>query len=127
MVRKAKSAFPDRIYETTGTNFTLGTVGGGLFYLRKGFINAPRGERMINAVNVAKTRGVAIGGMLAMFGGLFSGAEYLMFALRRKEDKFTGPVCGALTAFLLSVRSGILPATISATVAGTMFAMIEAL
>ena len=53
---------PHRILDDIGGAFSMGAIGGGVWYSVKGARNSPRGERLLGSITAIKARVPVIGG-----------------------------------------------------------------
>jgi len=118
---------PHRILDDIGGAFSMGAIGGGVWYSVKGARNSPRGERLLGSITAIKARVPVIGGNFAVWGGLFSTFDCSLVAIRKKEDPWNSIFSGAATGGVLAARGGWRAATRSAAVGGVLLAMIEGL
>lgn len=118
---------PWRIVDDCGGAFTMGSIGGSIFQSIKGFRNAPTGfnKRLAGSWLAIKTRGPAVGGSFAVWGGLFSTIDCTLIHFREKEDPYNSIASGALTGAILAVRKGVGSMAGSALIGGVLLAMIE--
>ena len=103
----------------------MGAVGGGLWHLGKGVYNAPAGGRLLGAAEALRLHAPRIGGSFAVWGGLFSGFDCALVAVRKKEDPWNSIGAGALTGGFLQLRQGPAAAGRSALMGGVLLALIE--
>mmetsp|Transcript_30522 Transcript_30522/g.5511 ORF Transcript_30522/g.5511 Transcript_30522/m.5511 type:complete len:95 (-) Transcript_30522:272-556(-) len=89
-----------------GGAFSMGCVGGGLFYFLKGFYNAPSRERLRGAMTAVKIRAPILGGSFAMWGGIFASCDCGFLFLRQNDSPTNAVGAGFLTGGILAVRSG---------------------
>lgn len=118
---------PWRIVDDCGGAFTMGSIGGSIFQSIKGFRNAPTGfnKRLAGSWLAIKTRGPAVGGSFAVWGGLFSTIDCTLIHFREKEDPYNSIISGAATGAILAVRKGVGSMAGSALIGGILLAMIE--
>ncbi len=118
---------PYRILDDIGGAFVMGSVGGGLFHLIRGFRNSPRGERMLGMRMAVKARAPVLGGNFAVWGGLFSCFDCTLAYMRRKEDPWNSIIAGAVTGGVLAARGGRRAIITNTVVGGAILALIEGL
>lgn len=97
---------PDRIMDDAGGAFSMGCVGGAIWYFVKGFYNSPSRERFRGAVYALKNRAPVLGGSFAMWGGMFSIIDCSLLYLRQKESPHNAVAAGFATGGILAIRSG---------------------
>jgi import inner membrane translocase subunit TIM17 len=104
-----------------GGAFSMGAVGGGIWYGIKGARNSPRvrlsyffilsflitiqGERFIGAVSSIKARAPVTGGNFGVWGGMFSTFDCAIKGWRQKEDAWNAILSGFMTGGCLALRS----------------------
>ncbi|KAI9217480.1 mitochondrial import inner membrane translocase subunit [Blastocladiella britannica] len=103
----------------------MGGLGGGIIHFIKGARNAPRGERWTSAVASMKTRAPTTAGGFAVWGGMFNAFDCAFAGMRQKEDAWNSIMSGFVTGGVLSARAGLKASLLSATVGGTLLALIE--
>ena len=103
----------------------MGCVGGGIFHLIKGSLNAPKGSRLIGGISAMQARSPILGGQFAVWGGLFACCDCSLTALRQKEDPWNSIISGAATGGILAARAGPKVMGQSALVGGILLALIE--
>jgi len=117
---------PHRIYDDIGGAFAMGCVGGGIFHIVKGSLDAPKGEKIKGSINAVKVRAPILGGNFAVWGGLFSTFDCLILKLRNgKEDPWNSVSAGALTGAVLAIRGGPKAMARSGFVGGVFIGVIE--
>ncbi|KAJ3803199.1 mitochondrial import inner membrane translocase subunit [Lentinula aff. detonsa] len=79
-----------------GGAFSMGAVGGGIWYSIKGARNSPRGERFVGAMSSMKARAPVTGGNFGIWGGMFSTFDCAIKGIRQKEDAFNAIASGFL-------------------------------
>ncbi|KAL4262586.1 hypothetical protein AB1N83_005680 [Pleurotus pulmonarius] len=89
-----------------GGAFSMGAVGGGIWYGIKGSRNSPRGERFVGAISSMKARAPVIGGN---FG----------------EDAWNAIISGFMTGGCLAARSGPRSMLSSAIACGVLLGVFE--
>ena len=75
---------PWRIVDDIGGAYCMGAIGGGIFHIIKGSLNAPKGSRMHGAASAMAARGPVLGGQFAVWGGLFACCDCSLTAIRQK-------------------------------------------
>lgn len=108
-----------------GGAFSMGCVGGGLFYFFKGFYNAPSRERMRGAMTAVKIRAPILGGSFAMWGGIFASCDCGILFARQDDSPMNAVAAGALTGGILAIRSGYQIAWRNALAGGIILGIIE--
>jgi len=103
----------------------MGAVGGGVYHIIKGSLNAPINSRLIGSMNAMTARGPVLGGQFAVWGGLFACCDCSLTALRQKEDPWNSIMSGAATGGILAARAGPKAMTSAAVVGGVLLALIE--
>jgi len=103
----------------------MGAIGGGVFHLIKGSMNAPQGARMWGAMNTMQARSAVTGGQFAVWGGLFACCDCSLTSIRQKEDPWNSIISGAVTGGILAARAGPRAMGQSALVGGVLLALIE--
>mmetsp|Transcript_10454 Transcript_10454/g.12286 ORF Transcript_10454/g.12286 Transcript_10454/m.12286 type:complete len:245 (-) Transcript_10454:43-777(-) len=116
---------PWRIVDDVGGAFSMGAVGGGVYHIIKGSLNAPINSRLIGSMNAMTARGPVLGGQFAVWGGLFACCDCSLTALRQKEDPWNSIMSGAATGGILAARAGPKAMTSAAVVGGVLLALIE--
>ncbi|KAJ7925254.1 Tim17-domain-containing protein [Mycena leptocephala] len=89
-----------------GGAFSMGAVGGGIWYGIKGSRNSPRGERFVGAISSMKARAPVVGGNFGVWGGMFSTFDCAVKGFRKKEDAWNAIISGFMTGGCLALRSG---------------------
>ena len=118
---------PWRIMDDIGGAFSMGVVGGGIWWSVKGFRNAPKSSGMTSAVELMKKRAPNTGGSFATWGALFATFDCALAAYRRKEDPWNSIASGAATGGVLAARAGPRAAGKNALIGGILLAAIEGL
>ncbi|XP_021838128.1 mitochondrial import inner membrane translocase subunit TIM17-2-like [Spinacia oleracea] len=116
---------PDRILDDLGGAFAMGAVGGSVFHYVRGSINAPKGERILRALETVRMSAPRTGGGFAVWGGLFSTFDCTLVYIRQKEDPWNSIFAGAATGGFLQVRQGLRASGRSAAFGGILLALIE--
>jgi len=116
---------PWRIVDDVGGAFCMGAIGGGIFHVIKGSLNAPKGSRMHGGVTAMAARGPVLGGQFAVWGGLFACCDCTLTSIRQKEDPWNSITSGAVTGGVLAARAGPKAAASAAVVGGVLLALIE--
>jgi len=116
---------PWRIVDDVGGAFSMGCVGGGIFHIIKGSLNAPKGSRLIGGISAMQARSPILGGQFAVWGGLFACCDCSLTAIRQKEDPWNSIISGAATGGILAARAGPKVMGQSALVGGILLALIE--
>eukprot|EP00347_Sterkiella_histriomuscorum_P018556 403345063 len=120
-----RSPCPGRIFEDLGVGFSIGCLGGSLFYFGKGMWNAPRKQRLISGLMHVRNRAPFLGGSFAMWGGVFSSMDCLLIYYRQKDDPWNAVVAGFITGGVLAIRGGLNVAFKNAMMGGVILALIE--
>ena len=118
---------PWRIVDDAGGAFAFGIVGGGIWHGFGGLRNAPRGQRVSQAISRVKSRAPILGGSFAVWGTFFSIFDCSIAHIRKKEDPWNAIASGFLTGGLLAIRAGPRVAAQNALAGGVILAMIEGL
>jgi len=118
---------PWRIVDDAGGAFTFGLVGGTIWHAVGGFRNAPKSQRIAQAISRVRARVPMLGGSFAVWGTLFSCCDCTMVAIRKKEDPWNAIISGAATGGILAARAGAKAAGKSALAGGVILAAIEGL
>ncbi|KAJ6551144.1 mitochondrial import inner membrane translocase subunit Tim17/22 [Mycena capillaripes] len=108
-----------------GGAFSMGAVGGGIWYGAKGARNSPRGERFIGALSSTKARAPVVAGNFGVWGGLLSTFECAVKGVRKKEDVWNPIISGFMTGGCLALRSGPKGAFQSAVACGILLGVFE--
>eukprot|EP01006_Ploeotia_vitrea_P030875 TRINITY_DN63187_c0_g1_i2.p1 TRINITY_DN63187_c0_g1~~TRINITY_DN63187_c0_g1_i2.p1 ORF type:complete len:198 (-),score=86.11 TRINITY_DN63187_c0_g1_i2:54-647(-) len=116
---------PDRCLEDMGAAFSMGFVGGGVFFAIKGYRNSPKGNKISGSWQSVKLRAPTMGSSFAMWGGMFSVFDCLMSRWRKEHDSSNAIISGALTGGLLAARAGWRQAAKNAFVGGALLGVIE--
>jgi len=116
---------PWRIIDDIGGAFSMGAIGGGVFHIIKGSINAPKNSRLTGSINAMSARGPVLGGQFAVWGGVFACCDCSLTAIRQKEDPWNSIVSGAATGGVLAARAGPKAVAQGALVGGVLLALIE--
>ncbi|KAG6885923.1 hypothetical protein C0993_007941 [Termitomyces sp. T159_Od127] len=96
-----------------GGAFSMGAVGGGIWYGIKGARNSPRGERFVGAISSIKARAPVTGGNFGVWGGMFSTFDCAVKGWRQKEDAWNAIISGFMTGGCLAARSKWLGAVLT--------------
>eukprot|EP00210_Caulerpa_lentillifera_P001998 g1915.t1 len=126
-VEHGREPCPDRILDDIGGAFGMGALGGGLWHYFLGMRKSPSGQKFKGGFQAIRGHGPRLGGSFAVWGGLFSSFDCTLAFLRRKEDPWNPIASGALTAGMLSLRSGLMHSMRSAFLGGLILTMIEGL
>lgn len=118
---------PWRIVDDVGGAFSMGCVGGGMFHIIRGSMNAPKGQRLMGGISAVKARSPILGGQFAVWGGLFACCDCSLTAIRQKEDPWNSIISGAATGGILAARAGPKVMGQSALMGGVLLALIEGL
>jgi len=116
---------PWRIVDDVGGAFSMGAIGGGVFHVIKGAINAPTNSRLSGSINAMSARGPVLGGQFAVWGGLFACCDCSLTAIRQKEDPWNSIMSGAVTGGILAARAGPKAVAQGALVGGVLLSLIE--
>ena len=116
---------PGRIFEDLGVGFSIGCIGGSLWYFLKGMWNAPRRQRILGGLMHVRNRAPFLGGSFAMWGGVFSSIDCLMIYYRQKDDPWNAVVSGFMTGGILAIRGGLSMAFKNAFIGGGILMLIE--
>ncbi|CAM0906659.1 unnamed protein product [Alopecurus aequalis] len=116
---------PGRILADVGGAFAMGAVGGSAFHFLKGVRASPNGARITGGMQALRMNGPRVGGLFAVWSGLYSTFNCTAVYVRQKEDPWNSIVSGAATSGLLSVRQGLRAAGRSAVLGGALLALIE--
>jgi len=116
---------PWRIVDDVGGAFSMGCVGGGIFHIIRGSMNAPKGQRLMGGISAMKARSPILGGQFAVWGGLFACCDCSLTAIRQKEDPWNSIISGAATGGILAARAGPKVMGQSALMGGILLALIE--
>ncbi|KAF7360657.1 Mitochondrial import inner membrane translocase subunit TIM17 [Mycena venus] len=116
---------PWAIVSDFGSAFSMGAVGGGIWYGTKGFRNSPRGERFVGALSSVKARAPVVGENFGVFGGLLSAFDCAISGLRKKEDPWNAVASGFMTGGCLALRSGPKGTLQSAMACGILVGVFE--
>ncbi|KAF7361935.1 Tim17-domain-containing protein [Mycena venus] len=108
-----------------GGAFSMGAVGGGIWYGIKGSRNSPRGERFVGAISSMKARAPVVGGNFGVWGGMFSTFDCAVKGWRKKEDAWNAIISGFMTGGCLALRSGPKGAFQSAVACGILLGVFE--
>ncbi|KDR75077.1 hypothetical protein GALMADRAFT_140626 [Galerina marginata CBS 339.88] len=108
-----------------GGAFSMGAVGGGIWYGIKGARNSPRGERFVGAISSIKARAPVTGGNFGVWGGMFSTFDCAIKGWRQKEDPWNAILSGFMTGGCLALRSGPRSALNSAIACGILLGVFE--
>ncbi|KAJ7045464.1 Tim17-domain-containing protein [Mycena alexandri] len=108
-----------------GGAFSMGAVGGGIWYGIKGSRNSPRGERFVGAISSMKARAPVVGGNFGVWGGMFSTFDCAVKGFRKKEDAWNAIISGFMTGGCLALRSGPKGAFQSAVACGILLGVFE--
>lgn len=127
MAKVDREPCPWRIVDDAGGAFVFGLAGGTIWHLVGGVRNAPKGQRISQAISRAKARVPVLGGSFAVWGTLFSCGDCTFTYLRKKEDPWNAIMSGAATGGILAARAGMKAAGKSALVGGIILAAIEGL
>lgn len=96
-----------------------------MFYFGKGFLNAPRGQRILSGFRHVSNRAGLLGGSFAMWGGIFSGTDCSLIYFRRMDDWKNAVMAGFFTGGMLAIRGGASVALKQAMIGGVILMMIE--
>jgi hypothetical protein len=78
---------PWRIIDDVGGAFSMGAIGGGIWYLMKGSWTAPRNTKFIGGITAVQARAPVLGGQFAVWGGLFACCDCSLTAIRQKVSR----------------------------------------
>lgn len=120
-----KNPCPQRIFDDTGSAFTMGCVCGGAFHFLKGIKNAPKGARISGGLKSLAMRGPVLGGNFAVWSGIHTAIDCSLIKIRGKEDPINGILSGFLTGGLLAFRGGLKASWNSAFFGGVVLSFIE--
>ncbi|KAI9296673.1 mitochondrial import inner membrane translocase, subunit Tim17/22 [Neoconidiobolus thromboides FSU 785] len=130
MVRNAdptRYPCPWVILSDLGGGFAIGASLGSVWNFFKGAKNSPSGSRMIGAISAVKARTPVTSGNFAVWGGLFSTYECILYEIRHKHDAWNSILSGALTGSSLAVRTGPGRMAFAGVFGGVFLAVIEGL
>lgn len=127
MERTDREPCPWRIIDDAGGAFVFGLVGGTIWHTVGGARNAPKGQRIVQALSRARARVPILGGSFAIWGVLFSCCDCTFTHFRKKEDPWNAILSGATTGGILAARAGMKAAGRSALAGGVILAAIEGL
>lgn len=116
---------PSRILDDIGGAFSMGAIGGGVWYAIKGMRTSPRGQKFIGSVHLVKLRSPVLAGNFGIWGALFSTYDCTFLHLRGKEDPFNAILSGFFTGGTLAIRAGWRTMLTQATVGGVFLGIIE--
>jgi import inner membrane translocase subunit TIM17 len=111
--------------DDAGGAFSMGCVGGAIFYFVKGFYNSPSRERFRGGIFALKNRAPVLGGSFAMWGGLFSVVDCSLLWWRQKDGPENAVTAGFCTGGLLAIRSGAQLAWRNAIAGAVILGIIE--
>ncbi|CAH8542312.1 unnamed protein product [Dicrocoelium dendriticum] len=120
---------PFRIVSDCGAAFAMGSIGGGLIHMYKGYRNSPSGymRKVASALSNCRQRAPLLGGAFAIWGGTFTAVDCTLVFARQKEDPWNSITSGAITGAVLAVRHGPAAMVGQAVVGGVILAIIEGL
>ncbi|KAL0798036.1 hypothetical protein Bca101_053210 [Brassica carinata] len=95
---------PDRILDDIGGAFGMGIAGGSVFHFIRGMYNSPAGARLSGSAEYVRMNAPRVGGVFAVWGGVFSTLDCAMVYARQKEDPWNSIFAGAATGGLLSLH-----------------------
>ncbi|KAL0476519.1 mitochondrial import inner membrane translocase subunit TIM17 [Acrasis kona] len=116
---------PYRVYEDVSVGFMMGTVLGSGFHFLKGVKNGARGERFRNGMLSMQARGPVLGGVFAVWGGMFSSCECLYTYIFGREDMVGAIASGAVAGGVLAMRGGAAACARSAMIGAIFLGMTE--
>ncbi|KAG2257206.1 hypothetical protein Bca4012_094380 [Brassica carinata] len=116
---------PDRILDDIGDAFGMGIAGGSVFYMIKGIYNSPSGARLSGGAEYVRMNAPRVGGIWAVWGGVFSTLDCAMVYARQKEDPWNSIFAGAATGGLLSLRQGFRATGKAALVGGALLTLLQ--
>ncbi|CAG0914776.1 unnamed protein product [Notodromas monacha] len=134
MEEYAREPCPWRIVDDCGGAFAMGSIGGSLFQVFRGFRNAPSkspliyqgmNRRLLGSLLAVKERAPIIGGSFAIWGGMFTTLDCSLAHMRGKEDPWNSIMSGAATGGILAARNGPAAMAGSAIIGGVLLALIE--
>lgn len=120
-----RSPCPGRIFEDLGVGYSIGCVGGALYYFLVGVKNAPRRQRILGGLTHVRNRAPFLGGSFAMWGGVFSSMDCLLIYYRQKDDPWNAVAAGFITGGVLAIRGGLSVAFKNAFIGGVILLLIE--
>ncbi|KAJ7886708.1 Tim17-domain-containing protein [Mycena leptocephala] len=112
------------ILSECGGRFTMGAVGGGIWYGVKGARSSLRGERFAGALSAVKARAPVVAGNFGVWGDCFP-LRGVARGLRQKEDSWNPIISGFMTGGCLAVRTGPKAALQSAIACGIVLGVFE--
>jgi len=121
------SPCPDRILDDLGGAFSMGAIGGALWFSVKGFRNSPKGRRFRGAWELLWLRSPALGGSFAAWGGIYATYDCVFMHLRNKEDPYNSIASGGATGATLAFRAGPRQMAIQGLVGAAFLMFIEGL
>lgn len=108
-----------------GGAFTVGAVGGAVFYGIKGFRNSPYGERWQGIRSAVKVQAPLKAGNFGTWGGLFGFFDCAIKSVRSTEDMWNSILAGAFTGGSLAIRGGYKSFRTNFIFGGIALAVIE--
>ena len=103
----------------------MGAIGGTIWHSIKGYKSSPYGERRLGAITAVKARAPITAGNFGVWGGVFSSADCVVKAVRKKEDPYNSIIAGFITGGALAVRGGPKAMRNGAIMCGIFLAVIE--
>lgn len=121
---RARDPCPWVILNDSGGAFSMGCIGGAIWYAIKGSRNSPRvsvanfvralssvshhrilqGSRLPGAVAAVKARAPVLGGNFGIWGTMFSTFDCTVKGVRQKEDYWNSIIAGFMTGGSLAFR-----------------------
>ena len=120
-----RSPCPGRIFEDLGTGFMIGAFGGSIFYFFGGIWNSPKGQKIRGGIGNIRNRSTILGGSFALWGGCFSAVDCALIYVNGGEQFMNPIIAGAVTGFVLAIRSGMTNAIKNGVIGGAILALIE--
>ena len=91
--------------DRVGSGYGMGVLIGSASYFVQGAFYAPRRQRLIGGVKLARDKAPLFGGQLAVWCGCYMFSSGLIRMYRGIDDKWNAVVGATLTGFLLTIRS----------------------
>ena len=124
----SKQDYYKDVLNRLGQGFLLGTAAGSILYFFQGMFYAPRRQRFYHGICHVRDRAPLLGGSIALWSGCFALSGGFLRRMRNVDDEWNDTIGGALTAFVMYVRShGVRVAMGQAMQIGILFLLFEGL